>query len=65
MKQTLLMQGPPVQPHRWTPPQQETPVLSPAAAPSPGESQVTKVTFWAITKLYGAFEQKRTQHSLI
>ena len=36
-QQPLLLQGSPSQPHNWTPPQQRTPVLSPAAAPSPGE----------------------------
>lgn len=57
-KQPLLMQGPPAHRRTWTPPQQETPVLSSeAAAPSPGELQVTKVTFQAITKPEGAFEQ--------
>ncbi|XP_036691123.1 CMRF35-like molecule 9 isoform X11 [Balaenoptera musculus] len=35
-RQPLLLQGSPAKPHSWTPPQQRTPVLSPAeAVPSP------------------------------
>ncbi|XP_036691120.1 CMRF35-like molecule 9 isoform X8 [Balaenoptera musculus] len=37
-RQPLLLQGSPAKPHSWTPPQQRTPVLSPAeAVPSPAQ----------------------------
>lgn len=53
----LLMQGPLSLPRTRTPPLRKT--------ASPGELQVTKVTFQAIPKPEGAFEQMRTSHSFL